>query len=77
MERLLSVTRSYACTAIDGDHYAGLRGLTKNPFSSRWHVEVGVIQAVDLHDILDPLKALAEAEDWKPPKRSLKGNRIA
>lgn len=73
--RKLSLVRSYLTTAIDGDHYAGLRGMTKNPFSPRWDVEVGNLTPVKLDDILVPLQAMAKALGWKAPKRRFRRDR--
>ncbi|WP_161993853.1 replication initiation protein [Muricoccus nepalensis] len=68
--RLLSVTHDLLRRALDGDHAASLRGLMKNPWSSRWQTEVAAeITAVDLLDLLRPLEALAAAEGWIPPGR--------
>ena len=73
--RKLSLTRSLLTTAIDGDHHAGLRGMTKNPFSARWTVEVGSLEPVKLDEVLVPLQAMAKALGWKAPKRRHKGDR--
>ena len=75
MLRKLSLTRSLLTTAIDGDLHAGLRGMTKNPFSRRWQVEVGDLTPRSLDEVLVPLQAMAEAEGWKAPKRRYKGDR--
>lgn len=72
--RKLSVTVNYLVRAIEGDQAAALRGLMKNPFAadgdgqSRWEVEVGDVEAVNLDDLLRPLEALAKAEGWEAPK---------
>lgn len=75
MRRLLSVTHSYLCTAIDGDRNAAVRGMTKNPWHPSWMVEVGDLVARDLKDLLRPLKALAEAEGWEAPQRRTREGR--
>lgn len=73
--RKLSLVRSYLNTAIDGDRSAGLRGMTKNPFSARWTVEVGDVTPRTLDEILQPLQAMAEALGWEAPKRRYRGDR--
>ena len=74
-QRKLSLVDSYLTTAIDGDRHAGLRGMTKNPFSPRWDVVVGDLTPVTLDDILIPLQAMAKALGWKAPAKPYKGHR--
>ena len=75
MLRKLSLTHSYFVTAIDGDRHAGLRGMTKNPFSSRWPTDVGDLTPRSLNEILVPLQAMAKALGWKAPKRRFRRDR--
>ena len=74
MLRKLSLTRSLMTTGINGDHSAGLRGMTKNPFHPRWTTVVYDAQAATLDEILIPLLAMAKAEGWKAPKRRYKAD---
>ena len=75
MLRKLSLTHSYFVTAIDGDRHAGLRGMTKNPLSSRWTTEVGNLTPRSLDETLVPLQAMAQAESWQASARRYKGDR--